>query len=119
MHIEASLSLTRKPPGGNPESPLAPHLSMVQGVQRRLVAMVASLLELDHELYEIIQALPLRIDQGGMEDELIPMDVAFWLHTTLGQVKGQALRQVIDRLREASQRGEEDQRLAFYEGTRS
>lgn len=116
MHIEASLRLTRQHGGSTPTSP---PLNPVQLAQRQIVAVVTELTRLDHELHEIAEALPLAPDQCAMEDESVAVDVALWLRWTLRQVRGQALLRVIEQLRQAAHRTEEDQRHAFYEATRS
>ena len=120
MHIEASLSLSRRPRGNPRELSVPPPCpSAVQSAQRRVVAVVAELLCLEHELHEISESLPVAVDHCAMEDESVAMDVPLWLRTTLQQVKGQPLQRVIEGLREAAQRTEDNQRHAFYEATRS
>ena len=116
MHIEASLRLTRQPVVGRPTS--APQ-NPVQLAQRQVLAVVTELLRLEHELHEIAEALPVAPDQGAMEDESVAMDVAWWLRSTLRQVRVQALQRAIEQLQQAAQRTEEEQRYAFYEATRS
>ena len=111
MYIEASLSLSF----GSTRARL---LSPVASAQRELISVSTRLLRLEHELHEISEILPVAPDQWAMEEDLVAQDVATWLRRTLGEVKGQ-LRSTTDRLREASQRSEEDQRNAFYERSSS
>lgn len=80
---------------------------------------MVSLVELEYELHEICESLPIASDQGAMEDECVATDVPMWLRSTLHQVRIQPLRQAIEQLRKAALRTEEDQRYAFYKETRS
>jgi hypothetical protein len=78
--------------------------------------VVVRLTELEYELHEICESLPIASDQGAMEDECVATDVPMWLRSTLHQVKHKPVRQAIERLREAAQRTEDDQRYALLRG---
>ena len=117
MHIEASLSLTRRPKFRTPESTPQPYPNTVRSAQRRIADVVVGLTELEYELHEICESLPIASDQGAMEDECVATDVPMWLRSTLHQVRHKPVRQAIERLREAAQRTEDDQRYAFYKAT--
>lgn len=117
MHIKASLRLSRQARVACSE-PARRCSGAVQSAQWQIVPVVVQLLRLDHELHEICEALPIASDQGAMEDECVAMDLPTWLRSTLLQVKKQQLQRAIERLREAMQRREEDQRLAFFEAMR-